>query len=155
MPGNWQASGAIACLANATAFARPNDEMINQLRTPKPVSGRKIYIKKGEVNTVESKTILVLTTDAQGNFHAKLPPGKYLVVDSLKKDPSHYKMLLKTYKEQTTSYEPIDTKCLKEWFMQPAGTFEVTSKETKNISINFHISCRDVPCAGFRGPYPQ
>lgn len=148
-------SGTVTQTRDYCGGARPNDEILTQLGTPKPVSGKKIYIKQGEVNTFESKVILALTTDEKGNFRAKLKPGKYLVVDSLKKDLTHYNMLLKTYKAQTTSYEPIDPVCLKEWFMKPAGTFEVTGKETKNIAVNFHITCRDVPCAGFRGPYPQ
>ena len=148
-------SGTVTQTRDYCGGARPPDEILTQLGTPTPVSGKKIYIKAGEVNTFESKVILVLTTDEKGNFKAKLKPGKYLVVDSLKKDLTFYNMLLKTYKTQTESYEPIDPVCLKEWFMKPAGTFEVTGKEAKNISVNFHITCRDVPCAGFRGPYPQ
>lgn len=148
-------SGTVTQTRNYCGGARPSDEIINQLRTPRPVSGKKIYIKKGEVNSPDSKVILTLRTDANGNFKAKLRPGKYLVVDSLKKDMTHYNMLLKTYKNQTASYEPIDTTCLKEWFATPAGTFEVIQTGAKDININFLITCRDVPCAGFRGPYPQ
>ncbi|TAL60454.1 MAG: hypothetical protein EPN85_07175 [Bacteroidetes bacterium] len=148
-------SGTVTQTRDYCGGARPNSEILMQLGTPKPAANKKIYIKEGDVNTFESKVLLALTTDAKGDFHAKLRSGRYLIVDSTKKDLAHYTLLLNAYKNQTKSYDAIDTACLKEWYMKPAGAFEITGKETKNVSVNFHITCRDVPCAWFRGPYPQ
>lgn len=149
-------SGTVTETNDYCGGARPSDEILTQLATPRPLVNKKIYIKKGEVNAFDSKVILVLTSDSKGNFHAKLRPGKYLVVDSTKKDPAYYNLLLKTYKNQTANYLAIDTVCLKEWFLKPAGVFEVTPVETKNISINFHKACSEaIPCTRYTGPFRQ
>jgi hypothetical protein len=148
-------SGTVTSTSNYCGGARPSDEMIAQLATPRPKPNAKIYIKSGEVNSFESKVIRVLKTDANGNFHTKLLPGKYLIVDSTKMDMTYYNMLLKTYKTQTAHYEAIDTICLKEWYMKPNLVFEVAGTEVKGVKVNFHKTCHDVPCAQFTGPYPQ
>jgi hypothetical protein len=147
--------GTVTSTASYCGGARPSDEILAQAATPQPIPKKKIYIKKGDINSFDSNVLLVLTTDDKGNFHAKLAPGKYLVVDSTKKDLTYYNMLLKTYKNQTVSYEPIDTLCLKEWYMKPNGVFEVLGSEVKDISVNFHTPCYPIPCAMFRGPFPQ
>lgn len=148
-------SGTVTETRSYCGGARPNDAILAQCATPLPLAHKKIYIKSGEKNSSDSKVILALTSDSNGNFRTKLKPGKYIVVDASKKDVSHYKMLLKKYKDKTESYWPIDTLCLKEWFLEPAGIFEVTGQEVKKISVNFHKECHDVPCARFRGPLPQ
>jgi hypothetical protein len=149
-------SGTVTGTYSYCGGARPSDEMLAQLATPKPMPGKRIYIKKGEVNSFDSKVLLVLTSDAKGNFHTKLAPGKYLIVDSTKKDMTYYNMLLKNYKVQTEHYEAIDTLCLKEWFMKPNAVFEVVDKEVKDVIVNFHKTCDDVlPCSRFRGPFRQ
>jgi hypothetical protein len=148
-------SGTVTETNSYCGGARPPDELLAQLATPRPITNKTIYIKKGEVNSFDNKVLLKLTTDSKGNFRTKLAPGKYLVVDSTKNDMAYYNMLLKTYKNQTASYDAIDTLCLKEWYMKPAASFEVANTEIKDISVNFHRTCRDVPCAGFRGELPQ
>jgi hypothetical protein len=148
-------SGTVTSTLNYCGGARPSDEIMAAVATPRPIPGKKIYIKKGEVNSFDNKVLIVLTTDSKGNFHTKLAPGKYLVVDSTKNDMSYYNMLLKTYKNQTTSYEAIDTLCLKEWYMKPNCVFDVIDTEVKDLSVNFHKTCDDIPCSRFRGPMPQ
>ena len=148
-------SGTVTGTSIYCGGARPTGEMLAQLATPRPIGNKKIYIKKGNVNLFSSKVVLELTTDTSGKFHAKLSPGKYLIVDEEKKDTVYYNKLLKEHSQQTKSYQPIDTACLKEWFMKPGVTFEVKNSEIKNISVNFQKNCDFLPCAQFRGPYPQ
>ena len=148
-------SGTVTSTSNHCGGARPTDEIIAQLGTPKPVSGKKIYIKKGEENSPESKVIIVLTTDGEGKFHARLRPGKYFIVDETKKDASYYNMLLKTYALQTEHWEAIDQPCLQEWFSRPAAVFEVSEAAPKIITVNFHKTCEEIPCARYRGPFRE
>ncbi len=148
-------SGTVTSTINYCGGARPTAEILEQAATPRPIPHKKIYIKQGDVNSFGSKTILQLTTDSNGNFKAKLPAGKYLVVDSTKNDLLYYNMLLKTYKSQTTNYEAVDTLCLKEWYMKPNCVFEVTDKEVNNINVNFHKTCDDIPCSRYRGPFKE
>lgn len=145
-------SGTVTKTHSYCGGARPNDEILAQLGVPKPIGNKKIYIKKGEINSFGSKTILTLTTDSIGNFHARLRPGKYLIVDSTRNDLTHYNTLLKTYKEQTKDHEPIDTVCLKEWYLKPDCVFEVAGAELKNISVNYLKPCPEyIPCCMYRG----
>ena len=149
-------SGTLTETNDYCGGARPSDEILTQLGTPRPLANKKIYIKKGEVNTFDNKVILVLTSDSKGNFHAKLRPGKYLVVDSTKKDPAYYNQLLKTYKNQTANYLAIDSLCLKEWYVKPTGVFEVSATEKKSITVNFHKACSEaIPCTRYTGPFRQ
>jgi hypothetical protein len=149
-------SGVVTETRSYCGGARPSDEMLAELATPKPAVNKVIYIKMGEENSFDSKVILRLTTDEHGKFHAKLRPGKYLVVDSAKADTCYYNRLLTTYKDRTTNYEPIDVSCLKEWYLKPDGVFEVAEKGSGDIHINFQINCPEyLPCARYRGPFRE
>jgi hypothetical protein len=150
----YPVSGIITGTSAYCGGARPPDELLAQLGTPTPRPGKKVYIKKGEVNSFNSKVVAELTTDTAGKFHVKLPPGKYLIVDEEKKDLSYYNKLFKEYKSQTESYEAVDTVCLKAWYLKPDFTFEVKNSEIKNISVNYRKECFNLPCTRFRGPYP-
>jgi hypothetical protein len=121
----YSVSGVITGTSSYCGGARPTDEMLADIATPKPIPNKKIYIKKGEINLFKSKVLLTLITDTVGNFKAKLPPGKYLIVDEDKKDLTYYNRLLKEHKEETKSFDAVDSICLKEWFLKPDFIFEV------------------------------
>src|ERR1035437_1246537 len=129
----YPVSGIITGTSAYCGGERPPAELLAQLATPTPRPGKKIYIKTGEVNSFNSKVFLELTTDTAGKFHAKLSPGKYLIVDEEKKDISYYNKLLKEHKTETSSFEAVDTVCLKAWYVKPDYTFEVKNTEMKNI----------------------
>lgn len=148
-------SGSVTGTRQYCGGARPSDEILTQVATPRPISNKKIYIKQGEVNSFDSKVLLVLTTDSKGNFRAKLRPGKYLIVDSTKKDTSYYNAILKTYKFQGNAYQAVDTACLRKWYLKPECIFNVGNSDQKNISVNFFKGCEDIPCTRLRWPYPQ
>jgi len=150
----YPVSGIITATSSYCGGARPSGEILSQLATLRPQSNKKIYLKKGEINSFDSKVFMELTTDTAGKFRAKLPAGKYLIVDEEKKDLSYYNKLLKEYKTATQSFEAVDTICLKEWYLKPDFTFEVKSDEVKNISVNYRKECFNLPCTQFRGPYP-
>ncbi len=149
-------SGTVTETRKYCGGARPTAEILAQLNTPKPSPNKKIYIKKGKINTLDNKVILALSTDAKGNFNAKLKPGTYLIVDSTKKDLNYYNQLLLAYKEKTESYKAIDSLCLKEWYEKADYVFEVTKSGENKISLNYLINCEEyVPCTTFLGPFRQ
>ena len=150
----YSVAGVITGTSNYCGGARPSDEMLADIATPKPIPNKKIYIKKGEINSFKNKILLTLITDSAGKFQAKLPPGKYLIVDGDKKDMTYYNQLLKEHKEQTKNFDAVDSTCLNEWYLKPDFTFEVKHTEIKNISVNYHKACFNLPCIQFRGPYP-
>lgn len=147
-------SGMVTGTSSYCGGARPPEFLLEQLRTPSPRPTKKIYIKKGEVNSFNSKVLLELMTDTAGKFRTRLPPGKYLIVDEDKKDMTYYNKLLKEHKNKTQNYEAVDTVCLKEWYLKPDYIFEVKNTEVKNISVNYHKVCFNLPCTYYRGPYP-
>jgi hypothetical protein len=147
-------SGLITSTSSYCGGARPSDEMLADIATPRPFPSKTIYIKKGEVNSQKKKIVLVLTTDTNGRFQAKLPLGKYLIVDENKKDLKYYNQLLKKYKVETTNFEAVDTVCLKKWYSKPDYVLKIDTAGVINININYHKECYNLPCTQFRGPYP-
>jgi hypothetical protein len=137
--------------------ARPSQEVMTELQTPKPYSGKKLYLKKGEKNTFTTKIFMEITSDSAGKVNCQLQPGKYLIVDEFKKDTSYYNRLKKRYSTLTPNYSAIDKLCLKNWYEQPDLVFELKEGEVKDLTINFHKNCtwNEIPCIEFKGPVPQ
>lgn len=138
--------------------ARPTPEMIAELQTPKPFPAKNLYLKKGERNTFTTKIIRAITSDNSGKVHLLLPPGKYFIVDELKKDTSYYNLLKRQYSSPTDQYSAIDMLCLKKWYEQPDLIFEIKSgDEVINLIVNFHKNCswKEIPCIEFKGPLPH
>lgn len=136
--------------------ARPTDEILKELNTPKPLSNTKIFIWEGEINDIDKPILYELTTDANGKINKQLPAGDYSVVFSDKKDQSTFNDLLEKYGEPTDDFGAIDKNCLEEYFKKPALTFSISTYSTKKFNINYVNRCRraSVPCAVFKGPVP-
>jgi hypothetical protein len=147
-------SGTITSTSSFCGGARPSEEILGQIETPRPFPHKKIYIKKGRVNLTSNDILVELKTDANGKFKTRLAPGVYLIVDEAKKDLTYYNTLLKEHAFLTENFEAVDTVCLKEWFAKPDFTFEVKQTNSTNIHLNFAKECFNLPCTQFRGPYP-
>lgn len=150
----YTVSGVITGTSGYCGGAAPSDEMLADLATPKPIANKKIYIKKGVINSLNSKVLMTLTADSAGKFHTTLPPGKYIIVDENKKDRTYYNSLLKNHNKQTENFDAVDSVCLKEWFAKPDFIFEVKNAGILIPGINYHKECFNLPCVQFRGPYP-
>ena len=135
----------------------PSPELLKELGTPKPETGKKLFVKEGDKNLFYATVVFETISDSSGKIQFHLPSGKYLIVDEKKKDRGFYDTLLEKYSTPTTEYSAIDTSCLRAWYELPDLIFEIKDTESKNLKLNFHKKCifNEIPCIQFRGHRPQ
>jgi hypothetical protein len=160
-PGNepvhkheYSVSGTITQTHSYCGGARPPDELLAKLQAPHPFPGKKIYFRKGDVNTVDIKTLKEAVSDSSSHFHVMLSPGTYCVIeeDQVKAlDTVAYR------KKYATKYLVVDDACLKEWWGKCLTTLVVEKADKKDLTLNFHIPCftQGIPCMKYTGPKPQ
>ncbi len=143
-------SGTVSQTYSYCGGARPSDEMIAGLATPKPWPGKKFHIIKGDTNTVSHKVVLDFTSDAEGKFSFELEPGTYsIILDDQLSPPD-----AKKYKTELIN---VDETCFNNWWAKPYYLLEVKEENIKDLNFNFHHRCfigSDVPCLHYTGPYP-
>jgi hypothetical protein len=135
----------------------PPPELIRELKTPRPLAGKKIVIKKGDKNTFDSAVLLAVSSDSIGHVRVQLPYGKYLIVDEFKKDTSYFNQLLRIYSIPTSNYSAIQKECLQSWYEQPDLIFEIGGGTASALTVNFQKPCswNEIPCLEFKGPLPH
>ncbi len=135
--------------------ARPTDEILNAITSPKPLADKEIFIRPGSVNNTEDKILGQGVSDKNGIVVLNLPKGNYHLVFSNKSDRSFSEELLKTYEEKSQNYSAINKACLEEWLKQPELLFEVKAKDAV-FTVNWNQPCpwHAVPCVNYTGPLP-
>lgn len=148
-------SGTVTQTFSYCGGARPSNEMLAKLAEPKPFANKKLFIKKGKTNDINSVAVVEVVADSAGNFSVSLPSGDYCIVDEFK-SKSNFNEILKKYEKETTNYSAVDPECLKNWFSTPDAVFTVTKTGLKDLNVAYHHPCswRSVPCANYRGPLP-
>ena len=136
--------------------ARPTDEILQSIMEPKPLSGKKLFVKKGKTNDLSKTAILEFTSDSLGNFSITLPPGDYCIVDEFKNSKTNYQNILSTYKTETKDYSAVDPECLRGWFSEPDLVIVVPKSGLKNIKVIYVDKCpwNKIPCVTYHGPLP-
>ena len=153
-PKEVSVSGAVTQTNSYCGGARPSDEMLTQLATPRPFPSKKIYVIKGETNTAGREIILSFTSDTAGNFSFKLPAGTYsIILDEQVAAPDS--------KKYTSQFVKMDEVCFKDWWAKPYYLLEVpattTNTSIKGLSFEFNHRCfinHDIPCLQYDGPMP-
>lgn len=136
--------------------AEPPEGILLELRTPRPLSGKWIYVRSGDINLTSDPIIDSALTNQNGEANFKLLPGNYLFVFEDKKDKTRYNDLWSRYAKGTESYSPIDKRCLDDWLRRPEKLFVVAQNSPALISHEIHIPCDwdNVPCSLYSGPLP-
>lgn len=144
-------SGSVTQTFSYCGGARPSDEMLADIATPRAYPGKKFYIKKGSVNKSGSPIILSFTTDEKGNFSFPLQPGTYSIIQEEQTkafNPADYK-------EETIK---VDEECLKEWWKKPYYLLEIKASNIAGLKFEFHHPCflsGNSPCRQYTGPLPE
>ncbi|MFN0031188.1 MAG: hypothetical protein ACKVOR_03410 [Flavobacteriales bacterium] len=136
--------------------AEPPDELLIELATPQPLSGKKLHIKKGSNNDPRITPIASLNSLADGLAEMQLEPGSYCVVYDNKVDSAYFKMLLSKHSVATQSYSEINKKCIERWLLTAEYSF-IVHKDSSNVhTFNHHNQCAwgGLPCMNYNGPYP-
>lgn len=136
--------------------AAPNEEMLNSIAMPRPLPFKKLYLKKGEVNSFENKLFKVLIADSNGLIKVSLVSGNYFIVDENKKDKTVFDAMVKKYANQTKTEGPIDIECYKKWFSTPDIKIIVSNKLKQEFQLNINNDCffQGKPCIPYFGPMP-
>lgn len=153
-PKMFNVSGKIEKTGAYCGGAKPTQEIIEQLQTPKPVANTTFYIRNDSVNDIDKPVYLEFTTDSLGNFSIQLPKGKYSIVNAEKKNAVYSDELKKKYQKETENYGKIDLECIREWLKTPDGVLNIAG-DVKNFSIIYSGHCPwYIPCVSYKGPYP-
>lgn len=131
--------------------ARPTQQILDQVMAPRPFPDKVFYIRKGKTNTADGEIIQSFTTDKEGLFSIKLPPGTYSIIveEQLKEiDPKDYEK--KNLK--------VDAQCLAEWWKKPFYQLEVKGQDIDSLAFLITHPCytrTDIPCVNYTGPLPH
>lgn len=136
--------------------ARPPEELLQELQSPKGLSNKQVIIRRGNFNDPNAEIVFDGSSDQEGSLKLLLAPGDYCLVSAEKRDRQYFDTLLKRFSAETESYSVIDKICLEKWLREPDLTFTVEPNQQKDYSVNFHQPCEwnSVPCVNYKGPYP-
>jgi hypothetical protein len=147
-------SGTITQTQSYCGGARPPQELLEKLQSPRPYPGKKIYFRKGDKNSLDMKYLWQAISDSTGHFNVRLPAGSYCVIEEDQVNALDVDAFKKKY---CTQYLIADEACLKQWWGKAFLTFDVGNADKKDLNMNFHFPCftKGLPCMKYTGPLPQ
>lgn len=151
-----QVTGKVTHTAEYCGGAKPDKATLEELQKPKPLGGKKFFIRKGNKNSIKEPVVASFVTDAEGNFSVLLPPGEYCIIESRKYDKEYVADIAKNYKKAGANYSAADLNCLKEWLAKPDAVFNVNEKGENKVEVVYHDPCswNATPCVQYTGPTP-
>ena len=128
--------------------AKPPEEILQQLNTPKPFPNKQVVIKEGFKNKngeLIGKITKVATSDSLGNIVVALRKGRtYFIIDGDKK-----------IMPVNTAQSHYDSLCWKKHSNTPDYVLSLKSKPITVKAINFKKYCPwKMPCVNYTGPLP-
>lgn len=139
--------GKVTTTADYCGGAAPSEEMLDELRKPKPAVRKLIFVKYGVSNDEKTRVVKRIMTDERGEFQVQLKKGfDYQFVEEWKAMP--FKV------PENTEWTTWDAACLKKRYQTPDA---VLRKKQRNqlVSINYHQPCFYRPyCGTYSGPLP-
>lgn len=136
--------------------AAPPQAMLDELATPKPLSGVQFYIRKGTTNKTSDPVIADGTTLASGIISLDLEEGDYFLVFINKVSDRYYNEIYEKFKNGDANHAIIDKACLDKWLSTPDLAFTVKNDAANIFMLNVNEPCpwNEIPCAEYRGPLP-
>jgi len=141
-------TGKVTTTTDYCGGARPSEEMLEQMRTPKPAIKKAIFIKYGTVNSEKTRLIKRIITDSNGMFSVKLKKGyTYQFLEEWQ--CVGFKM------PQATEWVKWDEKCLRARYVTPNFVLNTKKPKQRDITFNYHLPCFYNPyCGEYSGPLP-
>lgn len=144
-------SGKLLVTSSYCGGAYPPDELLEELRTPKPFAGYTVYVRPDTFNNPTKPIIDTITANADGTFSLELPPGKYSIILAEQTRP------LKPADFNKGQWVQVDKACMEQWWLKPHQAFEISNKNLSDLDIIFHKRCfveSFCPCVQYIGPMP-
>lgn len=145
--GTITVKGKVTTTADYCGGAAPSEDMLEELRKPKPAAKKLILVKYGCVNDEKIRVVKRIITDEKGEFQVVLKKGfDYQFVEEWKAMP--FKV------PDNTEWTTWDAACLKKRYQTP--DFVLRKKQRNQVvSINYHQPCFYRPyCGTYSGPLP-
>jgi hypothetical protein len=147
-------SGFVTHSSSYCGGARPTNDILMEITSPRPNPNATFYVRRGKFNDISEEVFCTFSTDENGNFSFKLPPGDYVILEKNRVDSLYYKQVVKTYSKESDSYSAVDTSCMNNWLKESLTQISITTKDLENINWNIHKACwTDAPCIQYKGPY--
>jgi hypothetical protein len=125
--------------------ARPSEELLENLRQPKPLPATTFYVIAGLQNKKDVKVIKKVITDSNGKFRLKLRKATYSIISEEQMQPFQT--------NPSIAYYTWDLSCLRKKWQEPLLKLQIGT--TKNATINIHSNCFfNLPCGTFTGALP-
>lgn len=151
----YEVSGIVTSSRSYCGGARPTDDVLREITSPKPLVSTEFYIRAGKENDITKKIILTFTTDENGKFSFKIPAGDYVIIENNRKDKKYYNEILNKHEKATANYTALDTGCFNTWMKGSLYQFTIIDKKLENITWDMHTRCFfSAPCVQYTGPYP-
>ncbi|MFI5151582.1 MAG: hypothetical protein ACHQRM_17795 [Bacteroidia bacterium] len=150
----FQVSGLITQTQSYCGGARPPEDLLKRLQSPHPLSGKKIYFRKGTKNTLDMQGLKDAVSDSTGHFKVMLTSGSYCIIEEDQVKALDVESFKKKY---LTPYLVADEVCLKQWWDKCYSSFELGAADKSDVNLNFHMPCftKGLPCVKYTGPMPQ
>jgi hypothetical protein len=125
---------------------QPTEEMLQDLRAPKPMLNTSFYLVKGIMNKKGIKVMKKLETDSKGIIKLNLTKGNYAILSE-----SQIKEFIP---KKNDEYHIWDNACLAKLWKTPLLILRV--KKSFQTKANVHKPCSySQDCLTYRGPLPS
>ena len=145
-------SGTVETADSYCGGAPPPEEMLREIEKKKPLVGYKLYIKEGEMNTMEAPIIDSALTNEAGKFEFNLLPGKYLLLSS-----NHISRDVLTRFQNEKYIKIYDEECLDNWWHNGMAKLILDTQAIDTIYFHLKKECflpLGIPCLVYNGPVP-
>ena len=144
----FRVSGTVTYTANYCGGAAPSEEMLAEMRQPKPRFGQELLVRSGDFNSF-GRLLARATTKGDGSFEFFLAPGDYCIVIAQKESADMV--------PKSSEYIHVDTECYNKWMATCDLSFRLADREISGLSLNLHQACFTnsySTCVQWDGPMP-
>ena len=144
----FRVSGTVTYTANYCGGAAPSEEMLAEMRQPKPRFGQELLVRSGDFNSF-GRLLARATTKEDGSFEFFLAPGDYCIVIAQKESADMV--------PKSSEYIHVDTECYNKWMATCDLSFRLADREISGLSLNLHQACFTnsySTCVQWDGPMP-
>jgi len=148
-------SGKVIQTSNYCGGPPPPQELIDELRREKPFPDKELYIREGDINLLSKPIIKKFVSDKDGKFEISLTPGKYCIIEKIKKEELKIPDFTEINKQlpSYSQYRVESEQCFKDWWKNCDKILDVENQDSTDSVIKFHHRCGQ-PCVT-GGPKPQ
>ena len=142
-------SGTVSRIPSFCGGKHPPDRVDRPIASV-PYPNKKFHVIKGSTNTRSREIVLSFTSDSEGRFSFRVPPGVYsILVDEQAQpaDASRYE----------SRFVKMDASCFAAWWAKPYYDLPAGDSNVEDLKFEFEQRCfidSDIPCLRYEGPLP-